>query len=383
MSIPAQRARRTRGQLLVACLVVALPACAALPAFAAVPSAGEPQALPACTLAVPPVPVTDTPVPLEAAVRNAERGFAVAGFEPVAGAPLVAIGSRFDGPSGGGAVYLFTSTTQGFEEQLHCASPQKGEQFGISVALHGDTLAVGAPGQQQTDKERPGGTVYVFHLTFAHYDAAVREGGRRIERTDRIADFPAGLASLGRAIALDDDSLAVSATMPGAGGVLGAVLLYPLPYVPGSMPRVLMPPVPQADDRFGESLAFSNGTLIAGAPGRSGNAGQAAAGAVYLFPPADSEQQVAELRPLQEAADAQFGSSLSASGMSLAIGAVGAGAPVGLPWAAQAPSTSSPSATAPGHGRRCSRRTPLMQRWASGSDRRWQSMANSWWSARR
>jgi hypothetical protein len=340
MSVPAQSARRTRGQLLVACLAMALPA------FAASASAVESPALPTCSFAVSSVPVADTVVPHEPAAPNAERGFAMAGFEPGSGFfPLVAIGSRFDGlpPSdggvGGGAVYLFMLTPRTFEEQFHCDSTQPGEQFGISVALHGNNLAVGAPGQQQTDHERPGGTVYVFNLTSsAPSDAAVGDGGLQIARTDRIADFPAGLASLGSAIALDDQWLAVSATMPGAGGVRGAVLLYQLPYVPGSTPLVLMPPMPQAGDRFGESLAFSDdGTLIAGAPGRSGKAGQAAAGAVYLFPlapPADSKQpvgEVGELRPPQEAADAQFGASLSASGSSLAVGAVGAGAPAGLP----------------------------------------------------
>jgi hypothetical protein len=351
MSGQAQSARRTRGRLLIACLFVALPASQAAAA------SGESAAPPACALsAAPPAPAaspaflpfpaftvfpappaswsppapgatwtaTGALVPDEPPQANAERGFAVAtGREPTFGVPLAAIGARFDGQFGGGAVYLFAWTGQAWEEMLHCESTQPGEQFGISVALHGDTLAAGAPGQQR-DQERLEGALYVFDLTFAANEPA-RRAAPRIVRTERIAGLPAGVESKGRAVALDDNWLAVSATMPGAGGVLGAVLVYPLPYVSGSAAAVLMPAVPQAGDRFGESLAVSHGTLIVGAPGRSGIAGQAAAGAVYLFPLAGGGQPVGELRPLQEAADAQFGSSVSASGSSLAVGAVGAG----------------------------------------------------------
>jgi FG-GAP repeat len=348
VSRPAQGARRTRGQLLIAWLVVALPASLAAaatgeagaspvcagPAAPSAPAASP--ALPFPALPAPPVSrlrrapgataaatATGALVPDEPPQANAERGFAVAtALEPTFGVPLAAIGARFDGPSRGGAVYLFAWTGRRWEEMLHCASTQPGEQFGISVALHDDILAVGAPGEEQ-DRQRPEGAVFLIHLVFAEQELA-RRTAPRIARTERIASLPAGVASLGRTIVLDDSRLAVSATIPGADGVLGAVLVYPLPYVPGSAAAVLMPAVPQLGDRFGESLALSNGTLFAGAPGRRGLADQAAAGAVYVLPLASGGPPAGELRPPQEAADAQFGASVSASGPSLAVGAAGA-----------------------------------------------------------
>jgi hypothetical protein len=342
MSGPGQGARRTGGWLRIAGLFVALPASLAAAAVGrspalldCVPPSGSPvsaasPALPPAPLfpALPPPPASRLPpesgaawhaigalIPDECPQANAEFGFAMAlGREPGSGLPLLAIGARlggqssssFGGQSRGGAVYLFEwdPVAQAWEEMPSYASTQPGEQFGFSVALHGDTLAVGAPGEQR-DQERPVGTVYLIQLT-------------------TTVNLPASVASLERAIVLDDQWLAVSATIRDAGGVLGVVLVYPPPFT-SSVPRMLMPAMPQPGDRFGKSLALSHGTLIVGAPSRRGIAGQAAAGAVYLFSLADGGQPVGELRPLREAADAQFGSSVAVSGSSLAVGAIGAG----------------------------------------------------------
>jgi hypothetical protein len=268
-----------------------------------------------------------TLAPGEPAAINAERGFAVA-----SDGNLAAVGARFDRPSGGGAVYLFAWDGSDWDEILTLTSDQVGEQlgisleqFGISLGLHGNVLAVGAAGKQR-DQGRPEGAVVVFTLTFESSEAGDRPAAR-IARVQKIASRPAGVSSLGRGIALDDHWLAVSATIPGADGDVGLVLAYPLPYVPGSTGDPVLPADPrQPGDRFGESLALSGGTLIVGAPGHQATTGQPSAGAVYRFRFATvgGWQQLPRLQAADAAADAQFGSAVAQSGTTLVVGAAGA-----------------------------------------------------------
>ncbi len=260
------------------------------------------------------------------AAANAERGFAV-----VSDGNFAAVGARFDGPNGGGTVYLFRWDGAKWVELLDLIDDLEGDQFGISLALHVGRLsvglAVGAAGEQRA-QERPGGTVYLFH--FGLNEAAVKRG-MRIERVESIADLPAGKVTLGRALALDDSWLAVSATVHGAAGDDGQVLVDPLP-LDRTKEKLLVPDVQQPGDRFGESLALSDsGQLIVGAPGRGDNSNQPAAGAVFRFiPDAGSPPGWHQVETLLRAADpaphAEFGASLAVSGSTVVVGAPGANA---------------------------------------------------------
>jgi hypothetical protein len=307
-------------------------------------------------------------LPPEAQV-NAERGFAVA-----CDGNLAAVGARFDGPDRGGAAYLFAWNGSRWDEvALANVLPffgRPGEQLGSSVALHGTTLVVGAPGEER-GSGRPGGAFYVITLDFESAPGSARSAvrGARIARiagsaasiaggisvargassarVDRGAgaDRSAGVArrgavaarsagdfSLGRAMALDDVRLAVSATMRDDAGEPGVVLLYTLPFTTGDQPAaVLQPDDPQPGDRFGESLALRGGILVAGAPGHRGAAGQPEAGAAYVFlpvvPPAGT-RQTAKLQAADETAHAELGSAVAVdvagSGPTVAAGAAGA-----------------------------------------------------------
>jgi hypothetical protein len=313
MSGACRNARGRRGLLLISWLAGALPALGA-----ATPAAGS-GAWTVATLA-----------PGAPAVINAERGIAVA-----RDGSLAAVGARFDGPSGGGAVYLFAWDGSDWDEILTLTSDQVGEQlgisleqFGISLALHGNVLAVGAAGKQR-NQGLPEGAVVLFTLVFESGESGNRPAAR-IERVPRIASLPAGVRSLGRGIALDDHWLAVSATVSVADGDFGLVLAYPLPYVPGSTGDVVLP-AGLPGDRFGESLALSGGNLIVGAPGHQGTAGQPSAGAVYRFRFAtvDGWQQLSRLQAADEQADAQFGSAVAGNGATIVVGAPGAVGAVG------------------------------------------------------
>ncbi len=65
-----------------------------------------------------------------------------------------------------GAVYVFTRNNHGVWSQqayLKASNAEENDQFGFSVALSGDTLAVGAVGKNSIDNIKPDiGAVYVF-----------------------------------------------------------------------------------------------------------------------------------------------------------------------------------------------------------------------------
>jgi hypothetical protein len=330
------RWRRARGfsvRLLIGWLALSFPAHPALPEDRAATGVG--QVITVTTWS----PAQLHPDPAPPPPRNAERGFAVA-----CDGNLAAVGARFDGPHGGGAVYLFSfDGTQWHEMPLppppfQPVSPQlppwlprpAGEQFGISVALHGSLLVVGAPGEER-DQGRPKGTFHVIPLLpVSQVEAAFppRQAAAPPARAKTVAALPSGVSGLGRAVALDDARVAVSATLRDAVGDHGIVLLYALSSTAGDTPAaILQPEDPQPGDRFGESLALSGGTLVVGAPGHRGSAGQPAAGAAYIFLPATGTRQAARLQAADETAHAELGSAVGVSGTTVAVGAAGAPAP--------------------------------------------------------
>jgi hypothetical protein len=251
---------------------------------------------------------------------NAERGFVVA-----CDGDLAALGARFDGPHGEGVVYVFTRLGTQWSEVLQIIGHAAGDQLGISLAVHGNTIAAGAA-REERGQERPQGTVYLFHLFFSEV-AVNRE--TTVSRTEEIVDLPAG-STIGRALALDDTQLAVSATVHGAAGDDGVVQVHPLPLVEGDPGESVVPVGRQQGDRFGETLVLNGGQLIVGAPGHSDHPLQPTAGAVFRFAPnpgpSPGWRQLEMLRAPNPAPNAEFGAALAASGSAVVVGAPGANA---------------------------------------------------------
>ena len=295
-----------RARLLPIWLAVALPALAA-----AQPGPGSPW--------------TTLPPPNEAPAPNAGRGFAVA-----LDGDRAVVGARFDGPTGAGRVYVFSWNGNAWiEETPPLEGVQPGDQFGSSVALHGDTLAVGAVGEER-DGQLPTGMVHLFVLVGHHYF-----GGQSWCELSTVVGQP-GVRQVGRAVALDAGWLAVAGTADLHDGESGIVRVYPLTplgsIVPGSVGEHLASVDLQPGDRFGESLAMGAGALVVGAPAHRDSGGLAAAGAAYVYvpalPPAASLLPVATLQAPDAVADGNFGSAVTMSGTgdTLAVGAAGA------PW---------------------------------------------------
>ncbi len=234
-----------------------------------------------------------------------------------------------------GTVYVFTRNQGGADTwgQIRIVRPDDGQtndRFGSAVSLNGDTLAVGAPGEDggAGDPTADAGAAYVF---------ARNQGGADnwgLVRTLHAADMQVG-DRFGSAIGLNGDTLAVGA--PGEDGGAGnpttdAGAAYVFARNQGGADawgevRRLHAPDLQANDWFGTAVSLDGDTLAVSAPYEDGGAGDSAAdaGAVYMFTRnqggADSWDSIRSLHAADQQAGDRFGLAISLNGDALAIGA--------------------------------------------------------------
>jgi trimeric autotransporter adhesin len=202
-----------------------------------------------------------------------------------------------------GAVYVFRRTATGWQQVAYLKASNTGmkDGFGLALALSGDTLVVGAPGEdsaatgldgdQDDDGAVDSGAVYVFRRVAA---------GWRQEAYLKASNAGAG-DELGTSVAVHGDTLVVGALREdsaAAGGDgaqhdehavdSGAVYVFRRSAAGWRQEAYLKASSPDADDFFGGSVALSGNTLVVGAPGedRAGDGppgGARDSGAVYVF----------------------------------------------------------------------------------------------------
>ena len=198
-----------------------------------------------------------------------ESGNAVA----ISGDTLV-MGTHGDSADGSlaGGVQVFTrvGTNWFFEARLIEQTPVASGRFGGSVAIDGDTLVVGS-----FEATGRAGSVDVFHrngTTWAHHG--------------RLA-APSGFAndSYGTSVSVSGGRIAVGAPALAADGS-GRVFVYRDQGTSFPLDQVLTSAdptqTPDADDRFGASIALRNAVLVVGAPLKNLGTKQAA-GQVMVF----------------------------------------------------------------------------------------------------
>jgi hypothetical protein len=187
-----------------------------------------------------------------------------------------------------------------------------GDLYGSAIALSGNTMAVGAPGQGA-------GAVYVF----------VHDGFGWLLQQKLAASPVSPGERVGAALALQGDRLAVGA--PGADGEAGALVVFERTGGMWNQVARLQADDGVAGNAFGSSVALSGDTLLVGAPERAfAQAGAYSQGAAYVFQYISPNwlQQTQLLPPL--ATNGQlFGHALSLVGNRALIGAPLADARIG------------------------------------------------------
>ncbi|MGH9936498.1 MAG: hypothetical protein ACREAM_09640, partial [Blastocatellia bacterium] len=157
-----------------------------------------------------------------------------------------------------GSAYVFTRSGSDWtlQQMLTANDGEAGEQFGGAAAISGDTLVIGAP-LDKTPTNAAQGSVYVF----------VRSNG--VWTFQRKLTAPDGAANdqFGEAVAISGATVvagAFAADVNGKGNQ-GAAYVFVRTNGVWSFQQKLTAPDGEANDQFGESVALSGNTVIAGA----------------------------------------------------------------------------------------------------------------------
>ena len=217
---------------------------------------------------------------------------------------MAIVGADGVGPQGAGAVYLFDIGTG--EALFRFVGDDTGgtDRFGNSVAVSGDTLIIGARGDDTPAQDV--GSAYLFDIPTRRQLAKLQ------------ADDGAMGDTFGRAVAISGNTAIVGAYHDDDNGDLsGSAYLFDI--TDASTPvqiAKLLPDDGAAQDLFGWSVAISGTTAIVGAHQNSNENGFQA-GSAYLFDAATG-QQIAKI--LAPGPSFYFGYSVALSGATAIVG---------------------------------------------------------------
>ena len=164
------------------------------------------------------------------------------------------VGADQAGASLKGAAYVFTRSGGVWTERKTLAASDggSGDQFGYAVALSGGTALVGAQASDQGASDQ--GAAYVF-----------TGAGENWSQQARLT--VAGSQYFGSAVALSGDTAVVGAAWDGGGGAdRGAAHVYRRSGSSWVKQARLTAADGRANDQFGRSVAVAGGTAIVGAP---------------------------------------------------------------------------------------------------------------------
>jgi len=261
-----------------------------------------------------------------------------------------------------GSVYVFTRSGTTWSQQAYVKASNAGpaDNFGSSLSINGNTIVVGAvgedsdvtgvisgsPNEAATGDAAPGsGAVYVF----------TRSGSTWTQQAYVKASNTEAGDAFGTGVGIDGDTLVAGATgedsnaigvNPGlvaesdnTANASGAVYVFTRSGSTWTQQAYVKASNTEAGDAFGTSLSISDTRLVVGAPGEDSNLttvlqgspndlttgdGAAGAGAVYAFIDQGGgwTQQVYVKASNADAGDA-FGVGVAMNGDTLAVGATG------------------------------------------------------------
>jgi FG-GAP repeat len=249
-------------------------------------------------------------IAIDAAIITGEFGFSVA----VSGDTAV-VGSWHDddvGPRSGSAYVFVRSESSWTEEAKLAASDAAAEDlFGASVAVDGDTVVIGAFGND--DAGTDSGSAYVF----------VRSGTTWSQQQKLTASDAAAEDLFGASVAVSGDTVVVGAFgNDDAGTDSGSAYVFVRSGSSWSQQQKLTASDGAVGDSFGVSVAVDGDTVVVGAKGDDDAGGSS--GSAYVFVRSGTNwTEQAKLTASDAAADDFFGSSVAVSGDTVVVGAFG------------------------------------------------------------
>ena len=225
----------------------------------------------------------------------------------------VVVGAHGDDSAAGfdqGSAYVFVRSGGVWSEQqkLEASDAAALDSFGTSVAISGETIVVGAPSDDGAIAENEG-SAYVF----------VRSGGVWSEQQKLEASDPVYFNFFGFSVAISGETVVVGAQDGGSQGTFqGSAHLFVRIDGVWSEQQILKPSDADQGEVFGHSVAMSAETLVVGAPGESG-AYVFVAGPtiklnapISLWPPHHMYRNVTVSQMVQSASDGENGNLIDA-----------------------------------------------------------------------
>lgn len=245
-----------------------------------------------------------------------------------------------------GAAYVFTRSGSTWSQQAYLKASNAGsaDRFGISVAIDGETIAVGSFGEASStsginstpnDAAANTGAVYVFTRSVTTWT----------QQAYIKASNPDGDDYFGNAVSIDKDTLAVGSYGEDSGtpgidstptnliGDSGAVYVFARSGTTWSQQAYIKSHLPSSNDNFGISVSASGDSIAVGSwrddsnvPGINLSAADASsnfdAGAAYVYKRTGSTwSQEAYIKASNLATGDSFGYSVGLSGDTLVVGA--------------------------------------------------------------
>jgi uncharacterized repeat protein (TIGR02543 family) len=248
-----------------------------------------------------------------------------------------------------GAAYVFVRNGSTWSQQayLKASNTEEGDSFGVSVAVSGDTVVVGASyensratgvnGDQADNDARVSGAAYVFVRSGSIWSQQAYLKASNAERGDF---FGSSVAVSGNTVVVGAYSESSSATgvngnqADNSAGYSGAAYVFVRSGTTWNQQAYLKASNTEAYDFFGLRVAVSGDTVVVGASGESSSAtgvnGNQAdnsapkSGSAYVFVRSGiTWSQQAYIKASNTGAGDEFGNPVAVSGDTLVVGAVG------------------------------------------------------------
>ncbi|MFN9978182.1 MAG: hypothetical protein ACK58T_50580, partial [Phycisphaerae bacterium] len=245
-----------------------------------------------------------------AANDNFGVSVAIQGDTAIVGANLDDVSTNADQ----GSAYVFTrsGTTWTQQAQLTAAGGAVSDQFGVAVAIAGDSVIVGAS-LDDVGGTNNQGSAYVF----------TRSGTTWTQQTQLTAAGGAASDQFGASVALSGDTAIIGARLDDVGSFVdqGAAYVFVRSGTTWTQQAQLLATGGDIGDNFGSSVAVSGDTAIIGARGDDVGA-NTDQGSAYIFTRSGTTwTQQAQLNASGGAASDQFGIAVAISGQTVIVGA--------------------------------------------------------------
>ena len=235
-----------------------------------------------------------------------------------------------------GSAYVFTRVAGGWTQagKLTTIDPKEDAGFGHAVAVHGDTIVVGAYEEDHTDNNNP--LVDIANVGAAYVFTRPATGWADMTQTARLtaSDAVAG-DEFGTSVAVHEDTIVVGAPEkntnpdPNADNAGGSAYIFTKPANGwADMTQTAALRGQSNGDRFGRSVAVHGDTVVAGAFEENGDRGaayvftkRAATGVWDDWDDTSASNATSKLTASDRASGDRFGRAVAMDGDTIVIGA--------------------------------------------------------------